>query len=227
VPSAFRQWGLPGKSRFLQIAAVMALCLAPRAGAFDGATSSGQSVAAIEEDWIIIVDEPSFEEILPQLYVVTTPTGNLEATYSVFEINNLLLPDFYGGGLQFQTWLGTDATGEAHHNSFNALATAGETITFTVGMKLQNGNLQFQVKNGASTTWGAFGGNNSLLLSVPADVTSLASYVPELSAKLSRVGAGRGRVTKFQLKQIRYYDASGNLLSTDTNARDAQIDEPM
>jgi hypothetical protein len=223
----FRRLGILGSSRFVQIATIMAFCLAPRAGAFDGTTSGSQSVAGIEEDWIVIVDEPSEEEILPQLYVVTTPTGNLDATYSVFEINNLLLPDFYGGGLQFQTWVGKDATGEAHHNSFNALATNGETITFTVGMKLQGGNLLFQVKNGASTTWGTFGSNNSLALSVTSDVNDLSSYVPELSAKLSRVGAGRGRVTKFQLKQIRYYDSNGNLLSTDTNARDAQIDEPM
>jgi hypothetical protein len=218
--------GILSRSRFLQLAALTAFCLAAPVGAFDGTSGSGQPVAKIEEDWIIVVDEPSDEEILPQLYIVTTPTGNLDGTYSVFEVNNLLLPDFYGGGLQFQTWVGKDATGEAHHDSFNALSTNGETITFTVGMKVEDGNLRFKVKNGVSTTWGAFGSDESLAIWVPSNVSDLSGYNPEHSAKFSRVGAGRGRVNKFQLQQVRYYDASGNLLSTDTTARDAQVDEP-
>ena len=75
--------------------------------------------------------------------------------YSVFEINNLLLPDFYGGGLQFQTWDGETPTGERHHDDFTALSTTGDTITFTVSMKLTGGVLRFKVKNGQSTPFTA------------------------------------------------------------------------
>lgn len=210
--------------RGLQLAAVLALCFALPAGAFDG--GSGTPAMKVEEDWEIVVGEPSDDEVLPQLYVVTTPTGALDGQYSVFEINNLLLPDFYGGGLQFQTWDGDLPTGEAHHSDFAALATPGETITFTVSMKVQGGSLRFRVKNGQSTTWGTFGANNELSINQSSNVNDLSGYNPEKSAKFSRVGSGRNRVTSFRLKQVRYYDGNNNLLSTDQTVRDAQIDEP-
>lgn len=208
------------RSRWVQLSAVMLLCLAPSASAF-------QSPAAtkIEEDWEIQIGEPSPDEVLPQLYVVTTPTGDLSGQYSVFEINNLLLPDFYGGGLQFQTWWGDQATGEAHHSDYKALSTNAETIKFTVSMRVLGGSLYFRVKNGTSTTWGDFGSNPTLRIVQPSNVSDLSGYNPENSAKFSRVGSGRGRVTKFTLKEVRYYDGT-TLLSTDTTSRDALIDEP-
>jgi hypothetical protein len=209
-------------SRLLRIAAVVALCLTPPAHAFVGAT-----VMRIEEDWEVVVGEPSPDENLPQLYVVTTPTGNVDGQYSVFEINNLLLPDFYGGGLQFQTWWGDQATGEAHHSNYSSLASNGETITFTTRMRAWgDGTISFRIQNGQSTTWGAFGNNNSLRIVRDCELSDLSTYNPESSAKFSRVGSGRGRITTFRIKQVRYYDANGNLISTDNTTRDAQIDEP-
>lgn len=118
------------RSRFVRLAALLALCVAPLANGFD----SGP-VMQIQEDWEVVVGEPSPDENLPQLYVVSTPTGNLDGQYSVFEINNLLLPDFYGGGLQFQTWWSDQATGEAHHSNYSSLSSNGETITFTVKLR--------------------------------------------------------------------------------------------
>jgi hypothetical protein len=216
-----RHWGTAFGWRSVRLAVVMTLCLALPAGAFNA-----PSVAKVEEDWEIVVGEPSDDEVLPQLYVVTTPTGTIDGQYSVLEINNLLLPDFYGGGLQFQSWHGEIATGEKHHDDFNALSTTGETITFTVSMKVINGVLRFRVKNGQSTTWGTFGSGESLTIYQTSEVSDLSGYDPEQSAKLSRVGSGRNRVTAFKLKKVRYYDVFNNLLSTDSTVRDAQIDEP-
>jgi hypothetical protein len=210
------------KSRWCHLALILGLCLTPPVGASDG---DGDSINKIEEDWEIIIGEPSEDEILPQLYVVTTPTDNTHGVYSVFEINNLLLPDFYGGGLQLQTWSNNVPTGEAHHEGFKALATSGETITFTVRMRILEGDLRFRVFNGNSTTWGSFGQNYSLWLKVPTDLNDLSSYNPDNSAKFSRVGSGRGRVTQFRLKKVRYYH-DNTLKSTDETPRDAQIDEP-
>lgn len=209
------------RSRWVRLSAVLLLCLAPSAGAFDA-----QPVTKIEEDWEIQIGEPSPDEVLPQIYIVTTPTGDLDGQYSVFEINNLLLPDFYGGGLQFQTWWGDQATGEVHHSDYAALSTTGETVTFTVSMRVLDGNLYFRVKNGNSATWGAFGADPTLRIAQPSNVSDLSGYNPEKSARFSRVGSGRGRVTKFVLKQVRYYNGT-TLLSTDTTPRDAQIDEPQ
>lgn len=206
----------------MRLAALLALCFSPPASGFDT-----PPVMQIQEDWEVVVGEPSPEENLPQLYVVSTPTGNLDNQYSVFEINNLLLPDFYGGGLQFQTWWGDQATGEAHHTNYSSLSSNGETITFTVRLRAWgDGNVSFRIQNGQSTTWGAFGASSSLRLVRDCGLSTLSGYNPESSAKYSRVGSGRGRIQTFRIKQVRYYDASGNLLSTDNTSRDAQIDEP-
>lgn len=201
--------------------AVMAVCLAPHVWA-----DPGQPVMKVEEDWEVVIGEPNSDEIAPQLYVVTTPTGNLDGQYSVFEINNVTLPDFYGGGLQFQTWWDDQATGEAHHNNFSALSSAGETIKFTVSMRISSGGISYRVKNGVSQTWGTFGASPSLRIWQPSELSNLAGYDPDKSARLSRVGFGRGRVTSFTLKTIRYYDGSNNLQNTDTTARDALVEEP-
>jgi hypothetical protein len=222
APVAVQQLAVIARSRSVRLVALFALCLTPPARAFD----SGP-VMRIEEDWEIVVGEPSPDENLPQLYVVSTPSGSIDGQYSVFEINNLLLPDFYGGGLQFQTWWGDQATGEAHHTNYSSLSTNGETITFTVRLRAWgDGNVSFKVQNGQSTTWGAFGNNSSLRLVRDCGLSTLSSYTPESSAKYSRVGSGRGRIQTFRIKQVRYYDANGNLLSTDDTDRDAQIDEP-
>lgn len=216
-------WGFRVRPlRLLGWAVVLGSCLSPSASAVEG-----QPAAKIEEDWEVVIGEPNAEETAPQLYVVTSPTGDLSGQYAVFEINNVTLPDFYGGGLQFQTWWGDQATGEAHHSNFSSLSTGGETITFTVRMSLYPDSISFRIKNGQSQTWGPFGVDYSLRILQSTSVATLGGYNPDNSAKWSRVGFGLGRVTKFVLKQVRYYDSNGNLLSTDTTERDALVEEPQ
>jgi hypothetical protein len=211
------------RARFLQVL-IVAVCVFAVAG--PSFALAGAPITRVEEDWEIVIGEPNSDEISPQLYVVVTPNGSLDTKYAVFEINNLLLPDFYGGGLQFQTWYGDQAIGEAHHTNYNALSTSGETITFTVSMRLNEGNVQFEVLNGKSETWGDFGGSNSLKLSHSSSLSDLSAYDPEKSARWSRVGFGRGRVSKFALKKVRYYSNS-SLEKTDETVRDALTDEPQ
>jgi len=194
--------------------ALCACCLAPPAGA-DG----NVPITSIEEDWEIEIGAPDPEQISPQLFVVTTPTGNLNGVHAVFEINNLNLPDFYGGGLQFQGWLGEDPFAECHHGSFGALCHAGEVITFTTELRSTEGNTQLQVKNGHSETWGSFGEGNSLRIVASGQGTSLDGYSPEASVHYSRVGFGGNRVKRFVLKQVRYFH-NQTLVFTDAAVRD-------
>ncbi|MGQ0633924.1 MAG: hypothetical protein ACT4QC_04900 [Planctomycetaceae bacterium] len=215
----------PVARRIVQVGLLLGLCLTPSLSA-----EEALPVNKIEEDWEVVIGEPNADETAPQLYVVTTPTGDLSGQYAVFEINNVTLPDFYGGGLQFQTWWDDQATGEAHHDDFSSLATAGETIKFTISMRVWgDGTISYRVKNGQSQTWGTFGADYSLWIRRQSDLTNLSGYSPETSARFSRVGFGRGRVSKFQIKQVRYYNANDStqtLLNTDDTVRDAQIDEP-
>lgn len=207
--------------RQLQIALAVGVCLAQPAGAFDGAGA----ITRIEEDWEIDIGEPDSDSIAPQVFVVTSPTGDLSGSYSVFEINNLSLPDFYGGGLQFQLWQGETDLDECHENNFNALAYEGEQVTFTVRMRVSEGNLIFHVINGQSQTWGTFGEGNQLRFSQPTDLSDLSGYSPDASQYYSRVGFGGNRINKLLLTKVRYYSGS-TLVKTDTTVRDATVTNP-
>lgn len=189
-------------------------CIIQPSLAYEG----GPTITRIEEDWQIEVGVPSPEEVAPQIFIVTSPTGNLDGAHAVFEINNLSLPDFYGGGLQFQLWDSDFNVAESHHNDFAALAEEGEQITFTVRMRIHENQLRFQILNGQSTTWGTFGDGEDLKLNRSTDLTHLGDYTPEKSTEFSRVGFAGHRVRKLVLKQVRYY-SYGVLVNTDTTER--------
>jgi hypothetical protein len=200
-------------------ALLLAVCLAAPAAAYQ----SGP-ITKVEEDWEIVISEPDTETNSPQICVVCTPTGSLQGKHAVFEINNLVLPQYYGGGLQFQTWNGTQAIGERHHDDFKTAATAGEVITFTTSMRVSEGHVSFRVKNGHSTTWGDFGNNNSLWLLHSTDLEDMSGYSTDASVHFSKVGFGGNRVSKFVLKEVRYYSGS-DLVSTDTTEHNV-LDKP-
>jgi hypothetical protein len=175
-------------------------------------------ITRIEEDWVLKLGTPNADEIAPQVFIVTTPTGHLDGLHSVFEINNLSLPDFYGGGLQLQIWNGELNMDESHHDCFAALAEPEEQVTFTVQMRAWDGNLRVKVINGQSTTWGAFGADDTLKVSTECNLPFLSQYDPAKSAEFSRVGFAGHRVKKLALKEVRYY-SFGALVNTDTAER--------
>jgi hypothetical protein len=197
----------------VQVALLGLLCFVPAAGAGDLPT-----IDRVEEDWLIQIGVPSFDETAPQISIVNSPSGELSGKYAVFEINNLTLPDFFGGGLQLQTWSGDWNLAACHHPNVNTLALTGEQITFTTAMAVADGNLQFEVLNGQSQTWGPFGASGALKLSVTSPVSNLSGYSPNISTKYSRVSFASNRVQKLVLKQVRYF-SNGNLVTTDTNSR--------
>lgn len=187
------------------------------AGVPTSAQGPATPITKVEEDWELVVGEPDPDNNAPQVFVVNTPTGNLESSYSVFEINNLSLPDYYGGGLQLQSWWGETNTSSIHHSSLRTMATTGETVTFTTQMRIQGGTIRYRVKNGVSTTWGAFGGTG-LSITRSTSLNDLSAYSPEHSATNSRVGFSGNRVQKLELKRVRYYSGF-DLVSTQELSR--------
>jgi hypothetical protein len=193
---------------------VCAGCLAQPSLGEDGPAT----ITRIEEDWVLEVGTPSPDEIAPQVFIVTTPTATLDGLHSVFEINNLSLPDFYGGGLQLQLWNGESNMAESHHDCFAALAEPDEQITFTVQMRVWDNDFRVKVINGQSSTWGPFGADDSLKVSAGCNLPHLTQYSPDKSTEFSRVGFAGHRVSKLALKQVRYY-SYGVLVNTDTTER--------
>ena len=104
------------------------------------------------------------------------------------------------------------------------LQTTGETITWTQRLSLTSSNtLTYQVVNGQSTTWGAFGQAQGFpALTFTAQVSSLANYSPMTSVGNSGVGWQSNRVTQMTLTQVRYY-SGGQLVATDTTSRSVNL----
>lgn len=214
-----RRGGVLSVRRLCQMA-LFAGCLAQPSLGFGAETV----ITRVEEDWVLEVGTPNPDEIAPQVFVVMSPTDNLNGLHSVFEINNLSLPNFYGGGLQLQMWDGDFNAAEAHHNSFAALGEPGEQITFTVQMRLWESLLRFKILNGQSNTWGTFGTDDNFKVNRSCDLPNLNSYSPAKSAEYSRVGFAGHRVAKLALKEVRYY-SYGVLVNTDTTERVVHVHE--
>ena len=99
----------------------------------------------------------------------------------------------------------------------------GETITWTQRMSLSGGNLNYNVVNGQSTTWGKFGqGQGTLGVSMPSTLSDLGAYKPDYSVSKSGVSWQSNRVTSMTLLQVRYY-SGGQLISTDSTSRTVDL----
>jgi hypothetical protein len=85
-------------------------------------------------------------------------------------------------------------------------------------MELADGELTFRVINGASTTWGAFGGEGYLKAVVPVSLTDLNAYHPAVSTGNSGVSYAANLVRSLVLKKVRLIDSNGQVLQ-DATAR--------
>lgn len=176
-------------------------------------------VSRVEEDWVLVIGEPSIDDTSPQIISFISPTQRIDAECAVLELNHSTQPDYLDGGVQFQRWFGDfERIWRTPHTS-NRLAIPGETIKYTMTMRIENGLLRFGVRNGTSETWGTFGGTTEQWnSSVVSPYSNLDAYSPAISTKYSRVGYAANRVQKFSLKEVRYYRGD-ELLQKDTGEK--------
>ncbi len=175
-------------------------------------------ITKVEEDWELVLNEPSPDVAAPQITCVISPFNNLDSVYATLELNHASLPEFSAGGLQLQVWSGEDWL-TVRDYADTTLSNVGETVTWTRRMSLGGGKLTFQTTNGSSTSWGAFGGSGTFKLSINSLITDLNGYNPDVSQSQSGIGYGSQRVQSLVLKRVRYYDALGNQVAEDTTER--------
>lgn len=176
------------------------------------------TIVRVEEDWEMVVATPDMGSDSPQVTCVISPSGNVDSLYAAFELNHRSLPSYAPGGLQLQVWNGETAL-VAHSGPNGALLnTSGERVTWTQGMTVSGGSVVFEIRNGASSTWGTFGGWGYLQAVASAGVSNLNGYQPDVSVKNSGVGFAGNRVQSLVLKQVRYFTSDGQRL-VDTTVR--------
>ncbi|MBN1393884.1 MAG: hypothetical protein JW959_02550 [Pirellulales bacterium] len=175
-------------------------------------------ITRIEEDWELVIGEPSPDSDAPQVTCAISPMSGMDSHSATFVVNHHDVPAFAAGGLQLQAWNGEELLASQLAPNQAVLATPGETIRWTQVMQKTDDGLEYQVINGSSTTWGEFGGEGSIKLAVSAPIADLNAYSPANSVEHSGVSYAGHRVQSLVLKKIRAYTDEG-LLAEDADPR--------
>lgn len=198
-------------SRLLGLAGGAPL-LMPWLGSVKSALGADEAVGntmRIEEDWYIQIGTPEPEADSPQITTVIAPAWTLEGSYGVFDLNCATQPGFASGGVQLQLWFNGAITQTCSNTNWDSIHFMDEVIRYTSVISVEDGKMVYQILNGSSTSWGAFGAGE-LRLERPTWREHLNAYSPEFSVYNSRIGFASHRVRNFTLERIRYYMKTGN-----------------
>ena len=176
----------------------------------------GPRVVRIEETWELQLAEPDSNNTAPQVTCCFSPLRNLSSLHATFELNHLATPEFSPGGLHLHAFNGDQRLGSQHEGT-GSLRTTGEVVRWKQVMTLNNGELAFEIIDGSSTTWGSFGGNQSLRIAVPTSLTSLNSYSPSVSVSQSGIGFAGNRVSRLHMTHCKAITSSGLVLEDSTD----------
>jgi len=178
----------------------------------------------IEEDWVLVVGKPDPVNNAPLIKNVMSAQADLLGHCAFYDINYEMQgtpPKLVYGGFGIEMWSPSQQWPTTVFYPGNALLrTANEKITWTQRLSLSQGTLSFGIWNGSSTTWGSASGQ-VLSVSMSCPLADLSGYTSELSVAESGPTWWPDRVTSQTLKAVRYYDSSGKLVRTDSDARQA------
>jgi len=165
-------------------------------------------VISVEEHWELQVGEPDTERSAPQVTMVMSPNGDVESLHFLFTLNHSDVPEYSPGGMQVQSWDGDRLVQERAASNDAALDHTNETIRWVQRLTLQNGALNFQVRDGESETWGSFGGE-SFSLQVLTTLEGLNGYRPAVSLTESQVNYAENRVISLTLTKLVWITEDG------------------
>ncbi len=201
-----------GQSRFRQLIAwPVALCLVATLMVVPAWAQTSLKILSIEEHWSLKVGEPEPDRSSPQASMVMSPGGNLDGQYFLFTLNHRTLPAYEPGGMQVQLWDGNEAVDEAVGVAEVPLSVADETISWVQKLEIDGGVLKFQVLDGTSQTWGAFGNTGTLKLTAATAPTDLNDYQPGISLTESEVGYAGNRVLSLTLDKLVWTTEDGEV----------------
>ncbi len=167
-------------------------------------------IVRVEQDWVLLVGSPDTNLCSPQLFILMYPESGGDY-WTEFLINYCDQPSFSAGGVQIQVWQNnTVLDGADNSPNQSVLYTENETVSFTLSMHLLSGNLHYRAKNVSSTSFGNIG---NLTTNVPYLPANLNNYSSADTVTNSGILYGSNRVQSLTLKQVRKYDAAGNMVT--------------
>ncbi|MBX3431823.1 MAG: hypothetical protein KF847_00595 [Pirellulales bacterium] len=169
-------------------------------------------IVKIEEFWELKLGEPDGPSSAPQVAMVMSPTGDVAGDYFVFTLNHRSHPDFVAGGMQVQRWHDEDFVSVRDGDRGETLHHQDETVSWVQRLTLDEGRVVYEVVDGASDSWGAFGDEEGeLRLSYASTATNLNSYRPAVSIEQSGVSFAGNRVKSLTLTRLRWTDSVGQV----------------
>ena len=168
-------------------------------------------ILEIEEHWELRVGEPDAERSAPQATMVVSPHDDLDGAFFVFTLNHRSVPAYSPGGMQLQLWDGESAVEVAHGSAVGALDQTNDVVRWVERLKIDNGVLSFEVVDGSSTSWGAFGNDGSLRITTPRSLEGLNGYRPAISLTESQVGYAGNRVQSLILTKLVWHTDDGEV----------------
>jgi hypothetical protein len=175
---------------------------------------AGQNVSAldvilVEEHWELHVGGPDEGRSAPQVTMTMSPIGDVESDYFILTLNHWTYPEFAAGGVQVQRWHGEECYAFAQAENRALLDSDQETVSWKQRISLADGHLKFEIIDGNSESWGQFGHNGHLILTVPTSLTRLNAYRPAVSIEQSGISYAGNRVSSLVLKKLEWRTIDG------------------
>ena len=184
-------------------ATFLALILSCQAAAGD------VEIVRVEEVWTLSVGEPSINANGPQVSMVMSPFSDLNRHFFMFYINLKTDPVYVAGGAQVQHMYGDEVVNSRDNPNDSLLDQDAELLQWTQVMEIKNDQVQFEIKDGSSKSWGGFGGLGHLRLTVDTGQTNLNSYRPQNSITQSGIGYAGNRVVSLVLQRTTWIASDG------------------
>jgi hypothetical protein len=164
-------------------------------------------VTRVEVDWEVRVREADYESFSPQISIIMANRRDLTGEFAEFRLN----PDYEGiqGGMQIDTWLGTERLAESSHLPRPALATISERITFTTVATAGESQTKYSLEGVHCNSWGDV--SDSEIAPCHTVGEGLIRFSMNLTLNESEVEYGHNRVDYVIAKEVRYY--IGNALA--------------
>lgn len=166
------------------------------------------AITRVEEDWELRINTPDPLQDSPQVSTWMSPVGQLDGFHFGFDLNHAQHAGYEGGGFQTKAMRGSSLIDEHIGKAGENLRHAGEVVRWTQFIAILDSEVVFAIKNGTSSSWGNFGGPDTLVR-VPQRLDNLNSYNPETSCKASGIGFASNRVASLRLVRVRLYTQQG------------------
>lgn len=168
---------------------------------------NSQRIVRVEEDWQLVVETPDPLQDAPQVSTWMSPTNSLSGDYFGVDFNHAQRSNYEGGGYQTKAMNGSTLVEDRLNSAGQNLQHQGETLVWTQALAIENQELVFWIKNGTSTSWGSFGGMDTLIRR-STELSHLNGYDPEVTINSSGVGYASNRVGSLKLLRVRLIDES-------------------